>query len=82
MKALIQQGQKLTDFLLGVCEGEIHGKPSTVSLSRDLGFNHKCAPCPLVVPLEKTLFASLPTTPEGIKTQQPFSRDTVTISCK
>ena len=80
LKTLIHQGQKLTGSLLQVCEGEIHGKPATVSISRDLGFNHKYAHCLLVVPLEKTLLASLPTCPGTPKSQQPFPRDTITIA--
>ncbi|KAI9726160.1 MAG: serine/threonine-protein kinase M1 [Chrysothrix sp. TS-e1954] len=62
LRALIAQGQKLSDALLRACEAPIDGRTATVSLSRDLGFNHKVAPCALVVPLERTLFASLPTT--------------------
>ena len=79
VKSLINQGQKLSAQLLDVCDGEIQGKPTTVSLSRDLGFNHKSAPCGLVVPLEVTLTASLPTVPDSVKTYKAFARDAVTI---
>jgi serine/threonine-protein kinase ATR len=80
MRILITQAQKLTEQLLGVCEGAIQTKASAVSLSKDLGFVHKCAPCGLVVPLEKTLMASL-TSPDTVKGCQPFSREAVTIFC-
>lgn len=82
MKLLMNQAQKLSDQLLAVCEGEIQGKPSGVSLGKDLGFNHRSTPCPLVVPLESTLAASLPIIPDTMKTHKAFARDTITISCK
>ncbi|KAI9826145.1 MAG: serine/threonine-protein kinase M1 [Thelocarpon impressellum] len=79
LKTMVMQGQKLSAQLLDVCDGEIQGKPSSVSLSRDLGFSHKTAPCPLVVPLEATLTASLPTIPDTIKSHKSFAGDAVTI---
>ncbi|KAL8774572.1 MAG: hypothetical protein Q9209_000945 [Squamulea sp. 1 TL-2023] len=82
LKAMITHGQKLSDQLLHVCEGDIQGKPSTISLSKDLGFVHKTAPCRLVVPLESTLTVSLPPLADGIEMRKhrAFSKDTVTIS--
>ncbi|KAL8790468.1 MAG: hypothetical protein Q9213_000620 [Squamulea squamosa] len=82
LKAMITHGQKLSDQLLHVCEGDIQGKPSTISLSKDLGFVHKTAPCRLVVPLESTLTVSLPPLVDGIEMRKhrAFSKDTVTIS--
>ncbi|KAL8891174.1 MAG: hypothetical protein Q9215_001770 [Flavoplaca cf. flavocitrina] len=82
LKALVTHGQKLSDQLLHVCEGDIQGKASTISLSKDLGFIHKMAPCRLVVPLESTLTASLPPPADIVEMRKhkPFSRDTVTIS--
>lgn len=81
MKAFIAQGQKLTDQLLQVCEGGIDGKTSHISLSKDLGFNHKNA-CKLAIPLEVALTASLPATETGnIKNHKAFNtRDYVHIS--
>ena len=82
LKALITHGQRLSDQLLHVCEGEIKGKPSSVSLSKDLGFIHRTAPCKLVIPLESTLTASLPTATVNadMRRHQAFSHDMVTIS--
>ncbi|KAL8849305.1 MAG: hypothetical protein Q9221_005715 [Calogaya cf. arnoldii] len=82
LKALITHGQKLSDQLLHVCEGDIQGKASTISLSKDLGFIHKMAPCRLVVPLESTLTATLPPPADYVEMRKhkAFSRDTVTIS--
>lgn len=82
LKTLMAHGQKLSDQLLQVCEGEIHGKPTNVSLTRDLGFSHKTAPCRLVIPLESTLTANLPTITDNVnmKTHKAFSKETITIS--
>ncbi len=83
LKALIAHGQKLSDQLLHACEGDIHGKPANISLSKDLGFNHKIAPSKMAIPLEMSLTASLPTGTENVNMRQhkPFSnRDCVTIS--
>lgn len=82
LKAMIAHGQKLSDQLLHVCEGNVHGKPSTISLTKDLGFVHKTAPCKLVVPLESTLTTSLPLAADGVEMRKhrAFSKDTVTIS--
>src|SRR5579862_442645 len=79
VRTMVLQGQKLSTQLLNVCEAEIVGKPNSVSLMNDLGFNHRVAPCPLVVPLETTLTASLPTIPDTMKRHEAFARDTVTV---
>ena len=82
VRTLMTQCQKLSEQLLRVCEGDIPGKPSVISISRDLGFNHKAAPCRLVIPLESTLTASLPTVTDNVnmKIHKAFSKDTITIS--
>ena len=82
LKALIAHGQKLSDQLLHVCEGDVQGKATQISLTKDLGFIHKTAPCKLVVPLESTLAISLPTGTEDVdmRRHRAFSKDTVTIS--
>ena len=83
LKTLLNQGQRLSDQLLHVCEGDIPGKPTNVSLTRDLGFNHKTASCKLAMPLEISLTARLPTVTENVnmKLHKPFSsRDYIHIS--
>lgn len=79
---LIAHAQKLSDQLLHVCEGEIQGKPAMVNISKDLGFNHKTAPCRIAIPIEAMLTASLPTATESVnmKTHKAFPKDIVTIS--
>ena len=83
LKSFIQQGQKMSDQLLHVCEGGIEGKPARISLSKDLGFSHKSAPCKLVIPIEQSLTASLPTVTENVNMRQHKafgSRDYIHIS--
>ena len=82
LRVLVQRGQKLSDQLLHVCEAAIPGKPSAVSISRDLGFNHGFPPCKLVIPLESTLTASLPTVTDNVnmKTHKALSKEPLTIS--
>lgn len=70
MKAFITHGQRLSDQLLHVCEGGIDGKPSHISLQKDLGFNHKTASCRLAIPLEVALTASLPTMTDNVNMKQ------------
>ena len=75
---IVQQGQKLSDLLLHVCNKDV-GKHGTVSLSADLTFSHKAAPCRLAIPIEAGLVATLPSVNENIKTHKAFPKDTVTI---
>lgn len=81
LKTLVTHGQKLSDQLLHVCEGDVQGKPSQISLTKDLGFSHKTAPCRLVVPLESTLAVSLPagTDDPGVKKHRAFPKEAITI---
>lgn len=83
LKYLLRVGEKLAEQLLLACQnGDFHGnKTVTASLTRDLRFNHKCTPCPLVVPVESSLTATLPAVSEYIKKHKAFSRDVVTIEC-
>jgi serine/threonine-protein kinase ATR len=81
LKSLIRMGEKLADQLLLACQnGEFQGSRTVhASLTRDLRFNHRCTPCPLVVPVESSLTATLPAVPEHVKTHRAFSRDVVSI---
>ncbi|GAB0136223.1 hypothetical protein EsDP_00004534 [Epichloe bromicola] len=83
LKYLIRAGEKLAEQLLLACQnGDFHGNKTVhASLSRDLRFQHKCAPCPLVVPVESSLTATLPAVSEHVRKHGAFSRDVVTIDC-
>ncbi|KAH7138990.1 hypothetical protein B0J11DRAFT_32467 [Dendryphion nanum] len=82
LKTLIIHGQRLTDALLAACDAPVEQRVSHVSLARDLGFNHKLAPCHLVVPIEATMTASLPpgNDSRAIRNHNPFPQDAITIS--
>lgn len=81
LRVMIQQGQKLSDGLLQACEAPVEPRSSSASLSRDLGFNLKLAPIPLVVPIEATLTVSLPggANMESIRRHKAFVQDKITI---
>ncbi|KAI0475823.1 phosphatidyl inositol 3-kinase-like protein [Xylariaceae sp. FL0804] len=82
LSELIRAGEKLANQLLLACNnGEFRSNRTTVaSITRDLKFNHKCTPCPLVVPIETCLAASLPTLTDNVRQHQAFSPDVITIS--
>ncbi|KAL7620953.1 serine/threonine-protein kinase M1 [Parahypoxylon ruwenzoriense] len=81
MKSLLRMGEKLADQLLMACNnGDFQSNRTTVaSITRDLNFNHKCTPCPLVVPVEACLTATLPTLTDNVKKHKAFSRDVIMI---
>jgi len=81
MRQLIRMGEKMTQQLLNSCSnGDFLSNRSTVaSLTRDLLFNPRCTPCPLVVPVEACLTAALPTLTDNVKRHKAFSGDVVTI---
>lgn len=81
LKQLCRMGEKLSEQLLLACNnGDFQSNRTThASITRDLNFNHKCTPCPLVVPIEACLTATLPTLTDNIKRHKAFSRDVITI---
>lgn len=78
---MINQGQKFSEELLQLCLARVEERVSRVNLARNLGFNHKVAPCRLVVPFQAMLIPSLPTShdSEYLKGFRPFPRDPTTI---
>lgn len=83
LKSLLRMGEKLAEQLLLACQnGEFHSNKTVhASLTRDLRFNHKCTPCPLAVPVEASLTATLPAVTELVKKHKAFSQDVVSIDC-
>ncbi|PYH47273.1 protein kinase MEC1 [Aspergillus saccharolyticus JOP 1030-1] len=80
IRAMINQGQKFSDEMLRLCIARIEEKVSRVNL-RALGFNHKVAPCQLVVPFQAMLTPILPVShdSEYLKSFRAFPRDATTI---
>ncbi|WEW59433.1 serine/threonine-protein kinase M1 [Emydomyces testavorans] len=81
IRAIINQGQKFSDELLKLCVAPVEDRITKVSLARELGFNHRVAPCRLVIPLETTLTPILPASHESnfLKTFRAFPNDPITI---
>lgn len=81
MRNMIIQGQKFSEEMLQLCVTRIEDKSSRISLARSLGFNHKVAPCRLVVPFQAMLTPSLPASHESeyLRGFSAFTRDPTTI---
>lgn len=81
LRVLITAGQRLSDGLLQASEAPVDARASSASLSKDLGFNVKLAPCNLVVPIEATLTINLPPAADSarIRAHKPFVNDRITI---
>ncbi|GAW27350.1 putative protein kinase rad3 [Rosellinia necatrix] len=82
LPSLLRKGERLAEQLLLACNnGDFQSnRTTTASITRDLNFNHKCTPCPLVVPIEACLTATLPTLTDNLKRHKAFSGDVITIS--
>ncbi|PGG96942.1 serine/threonine-protein kinase ATR [Blastomyces parvus] len=81
LRMIINQGQRFSEELLKMCYIRIEDKTTKISLARNLGFNHRTAPCRLVIPLESTLTPILPANhePGFLKSFRAFPHDPVTI---
>jgi serine/threonine-protein kinase ATR len=83
LRMMIASGQRLSDGLLQASEAPVEPRQSHASLSRDLNFNHKLAPCALVVPLETTLTTSMPAGADSARIRsyahKAFAHDKITI---
>ena len=81
MRGMINQGQKFSEEMLRLCIVRIEDKSSKINLARNLGFNHKVAPCRLVVPFQAMLTPTLPAShdSEYLKGFRAFPRDPTTI---
>lgn len=81
LERLLSMGEKLAEQLLVACiNGDFPSNRTTKgSITADLKFNHKCTPCPLVVPIEACLTATLPTLTDSVRKHKAFSRDVITI---
>ncbi|PYI12112.1 hypothetical protein BO78DRAFT_392787 [Aspergillus sclerotiicarbonarius CBS 121057] len=80
MRGMINQGQRFSEEMLRLCIARIEDKVARVNL-RSLGFNHKVAPCRLVVPFQAMLTPILPAShePEYLKGFRAFPRDPTTM---
>lgn len=81
MKQFLRMGEKLAGQLLLACNnGDFQSnRTTTASITRDLNFNHGCTPCPLVVPIEKCLSATLPTLTDNVRRHEAFTGGITTL---
>ncbi|GAO52708.1 hypothetical protein G7K_6779-t1 [Saitoella complicata NRRL Y-17804] len=79
IRDLVNQAKKMTDQLLQLCNFEISGRQTTLSLSKHMRFQHSVAPSSLVVPLQSALTLTLPSSPVTLKYHHPFPGDLITI---
>ena len=81
LPSLLRKGERLAEQLLLACNnGDFQSNRTTIaSITRDLHFNHKVTPCPLVVPVETCLTATLPTLTDNSKRHKAFSGDVISI---
>ncbi|KAK3679373.1 serine/threonine-protein kinase M1 [Recurvomyces mirabilis] len=82
LRSLIVQSQKMADALLQASERHVEPKRAHISLAKDLDFNVKLAPLPLVVPVETSLMANIPlgANTDTIRKHKAFAQDKVTIA--
>ncbi|KAL4902881.1 hypothetical protein BDW74DRAFT_169409 [Aspergillus multicolor] len=81
VRVMINQGQRFSDELLRLCVAKIESKTSRINLARHLNFNHRIAPCQLVVPFQAMLAPILPASHDldYLKGFRAFPRDSTTI---
>ncbi|KAI9373995.1 hypothetical protein BJX61DRAFT_532757 [Aspergillus egyptiacus] len=81
IRGMINQGQKFSEELLRLCVAKVENKTSRINLARHLNFNHRVAPCRLVIPFQAMLTPSLPNShdSEHLKGFRAFPRDATTI---
>lgn len=85
IKMIATHGQKLIDQMLILCRFHIEDhRVSRISLARDIRFDHKVAPCKLVIPLEVNLTPTLPPShdPSFVKKFRAFPQEPITIESK
>ncbi|GAA5989436.1 hypothetical protein JCM11641_007903 [Rhodosporidiobolus odoratus] len=69
---LVDEGLKLVDQLLHLCNYPINGKVETLSLKKTFRNLHDLAPTSLIIPLQSSLTVSLPFDAAQAATHKPF----------
>ncbi|KAJ3161128.1 serine/threonine-protein kinase M1 [Geranomyces michiganensis] len=72
---LIQQGQRLTEYLIDLCNYPIAQRDNTLSVSRHFRALNRFVPLDLIVPLQSALSARMPTNVDDAKLHNPFPDD-------
>ncbi|GAA5842453.1 hypothetical protein JCM9279_005388 [Rhodotorula babjevae] len=71
--ALVDEGLRLVDQLLALCNHPITGKVDTLSLKKTFPALYKAAPTKLIIPLQSSLTASLPFDSSQAVSHKPFA---------
>jgi len=79
---LVQQSLSMTNELLSLCDQHIDDGKYTLSMSKDFPTLKRIGRCDLIIPLQESLTASLPPTPETESTHHPFPLDAPTFHGK
>jgi len=69
----------MTNELLALCDRHVDDGKFTLSMSRDFAALKRMGHCDLIIPLQESLTASLPPTPETESKHYPFPLDTPTF---
>ncbi|GAA5857265.1 hypothetical protein JCM8547_009406 [Rhodosporidiobolus lusitaniae] len=69
---LVDEGLKLVDQLLNLCNHPINGKVDTLSMKKTFPGLYKTAPTSLIIPLQSSLTVSLPFDSSHVATHKPF----------
>ncbi|BGO96796.1 Serine/threonine-protein kinase MEC1 [Rhodotorula toruloides] len=70
--AIVDEGLRLVDQLLVLCNFPINGKVDTLSLKKTFPQLYKTAPCKLIIPLQSSLTVSLPFDASQAAAHKPF----------
>ena len=76
---LIQQSNSMTNELLGLCDRHVEDGKYMLSMGKDFPKLKRIGHCDLIIPLQESLTASLPPTPETESKHYPFPLDTPTF---
>ncbi|GAA6058026.1 hypothetical protein JCM3770_003979 [Rhodotorula araucariae] len=71
--SLVDEGLRLVDQLLALCNYPINGKVDTLSLKKTFPALYKLAPTKLIIPLQSSLTVALPFDSSQATSHKPFS---------
>ncbi|KAF9534591.1 hypothetical protein CPB83DRAFT_754578 [Crepidotus variabilis] len=79
VQRLVKQSLSMTQELLKLCDATIDETKYSLNMSKDFSSLKRLGKCDLIIPLQESLIASLPPTPQAEGTHYPFPLDTPTF---
>ena len=79
IQKLVQQSISMTNELLALCDYHVDDGKYLLSMTKNFPALKQLGDCDLIIPLQESLTASLPPTPETESTHCPFPLDTPTF---